>query len=182
MIDLHKGPPCVVFLDIDGVLNSDRYSRELAREREPKRFAQGRGVDLCTQPIEDQIDPVAVARLNGLTERFRAAVVIASSWRRHFTVAQIRAALAARGMTAHVLGSVPDRGSFLPEVRDVSSRAANISHWLLDHSTCAWVVLDDAPRASPLPENQVQPDGIDGLTDEDCERATMILSRQLAAQ
>lgn len=63
----------VLFLDIDGVLNSENWVRS-----EYTRRVKELGV---RKPITDECDPAAVALLNTLIERSHAKIVLSSAWR-----------------------------------------------------------------------------------------------------
>lgn len=63
----------VLFLDIDGVLNSENWVR-----REYERRVKELGI---RKPITAECDPEAVALLNTLIERSHAKIVLSSAWR-----------------------------------------------------------------------------------------------------
>lgn len=59
-----------VFLDFDGVLNTERYHSVLVNSRET-----------CSDPYGPLFDPVAVGNLRRIVEETEAEVVICSSWK-----------------------------------------------------------------------------------------------------
>src|SRR5688572_25715427 len=78
----------IIFLDIDGVLNSVEYHRE--------RHIRGR------KPL----DAVAIRRLNQLTDLTGARIVISSSWRQWGFLA-VRDMLRAAGVTGWIVSRTP---------------------------------------------------------------------------
>jgi hypothetical protein len=150
-----------VFLDIDGVLNSDRYV---------KSRAQVDTNDLWT--LED-IDPAAVGILNALVEKSGAKVVISSSWRHHHSLEEIRALLGERGFRGNVLDATPRLFG--------ESRGTEIRTWLRVqvHEAHSFVVLDDDPATGELDARWVLTDPVVGLTDADVERALTLLAKMV---
>ncbi len=94
--------PGIVFLDIDGVLNSPDWFGHW-----PPKDEITAGIDVRDLALvaETYLDPVAVQRLNRLTGK--ADIVISSSWRRGFTVDEIRWMLERRGFRGTVAGAIP---------------------------------------------------------------------------
>ncbi len=117
----------VVFLDIDGVLNSTRYWDA----NKPLPMGQA-----------GAIDPEAVARLNRIVKATHADVVISSSWRT-MGVDLVQAMLKERGFVGAVNGATP--------VKLGCDRCTEIEDWLYAHKYAAqwwrFAVLDDDPRA-----------------------------------
>lgn len=144
----------ILFLDIDGVLNSSRYWHDSGQF-----LPMGRA---------GAIDPQAVARLNTVLDAVpETIVVLCSSWR-SAGVAYCREVLAERGFAYRIHGAT--RGF----VEEVGTRWDDIAHWLDTHPlfTGPVVVLDDDGDARPmgrLANNRtswVQPNHQAGLTDE----------------
>jgi hypothetical protein len=82
----------LIFLDIDGVLNSDRFFAEA----QPARWGIG------------HIDPGAVGRVEELARRTGAHIVISSAWRHAYPVADLRVILRVAGLEARIVGATPD--------------------------------------------------------------------------
>ncbi len=81
----------LVFLDIDGVLNShDWYTRRSSRQRP-----------------SDEIDPDAAKRVQRLCDETGAKIVISSTWRLLHKLPALKRVLAAKGLTAPVIGVTP---------------------------------------------------------------------------
>ena len=146
----------VVFLDIDGVLNS---TESAIRHGTYKRLCQR-----------------AIANLNLVTLSTAAEVVVSSSWRILHSLEQLRTLLTEAGVKAHVRDVTPQMvsvqgssGLYLSRLRRDEIRA-----WLDAHpDVTRWVVLDDSSDAGP--DRYVQPDFAVGLSAEDARAAIAIL-------
>jgi len=142
----------VVFLDFDGVLNSERFSQACNRDPALSLGAGSLG-----------IDAKAVALLNRIIARTAAHLVVSSSWRRQRSLIHLREELTGRGLQGHVLGVTPLGGGL--------GRGGEIRAWLEEHAVEGFVVLDDLPPSSGLEPRWVQTDPLHGLTHRDCDRA-----------
>lgn len=153
----------VVFLDFDGVLNK----------------GHGPGV------------PALVKRLNTITDRTGAAIVVHSSWRWARSVETLREILVSWGVTGPVLDKCPhpvmyrtepggmvvgveDWAAFQGNVKSNSERCIAIQRWLDDHTDVEeYVILDDCPGLGyfvgkpPFIQTQMNV----GLTEEHVSRA-----------
>ncbi|MDE6338813.1 MAG: hypothetical protein K2K97_03370 [Muribaculaceae bacterium] len=69
----------VIFLDFDGVLNTEQYQARLAVEGKPTKDAWG--------PL---FDPRAVGNLKKIIDATDAEIVISSSWRYLYTLGSLR--------------------------------------------------------------------------------------------
>jgi len=152
----------VIFLDIDGVLNS----RQSWAQRK-----HGSGTEA--------IDPDAMARLNRLLRQSGASIVVSSSWRS--TVARTREVLCANGLCwpTRVIGCTPrsevawgEHGLYVAR-----QRGDEIQAWLDQHPDRVrrFVILDDGDDMGPLRRSLVQTNPDVGLTDADVERALALL-------
>lgn len=121
----------IVFLDVDGVLNSAKW-RRMGR---PGEHPEARG-----------IDPVAVAMLEPLVVT-GARFVLSSTWRSKFDGPGMTKVLSTLGFT----GKVIDRTPLDPDVRTQSglivttqTRGEQVAAWLAANSGCGpFVILDD---------------------------------------
>lgn len=134
-------PPRVLFLDIDGVLNSTRT--EVAFNGSPRGFA----------PAEvAQMDAVALGLVRGLCRAANVSIVLSSSWRVTHGWDEVGRAL-----------DLPifDRTPSLPDCR-----GAEIARWLADHPGVeAWAILDDNPDMLRSQRWRfVRVDGAEGLS------------------
>lgn len=159
----------VLFLDFDGVLNSERYCR-FHPELEGAVF-----------------DPVCMLRLRRIVEATGAKIVLSTSWREHWspedsecdnTGLEINQAFAEQGLSVYGKTGVYRIGEFRrnPDVE----RVHEILDWLSEHPDVErYVVLDDRDlTASGLPEgHMVKTSGrVGGLTDADADTATCLLT------
>lgn len=108
----------ILFLDIDGVLNTD------------------------SDPPGDYIDPAKVALVDEVCRRTGARVVISSEWRiypgMHYTAERLRDA----GLTAEILGATTAERRLSDS--SVTARTRQISRWLQARPAVGvWAVLDD---------------------------------------
>lgn len=151
--------PLVVFLDIDGVLNSSEWDRDRPRGTGHLRH----------------FDPAAVARLNRLTDTTSASLVISSSWRQ-FGEEYVTRMLRSAGVTAPIVGVTPvlDDGSRI--MRPVP-RGHEIMVWLDTASFVPprFVILDDEDDMRALGRRLVRTDHSVGMTDADVDRAIALL-------
>lgn len=160
----------VLFLDMDGVLNSHAYAVKRNRahpeherlpwdRHDPRRWAE-------------MIDPAAVMRLNQICDQAGAKVVISSSWRYAHDVAMMKRILDIAGFTGEVIGETPND-------MHAPARSHEISAWLAQNpGTTRFVVLDDGKSAGEgLEKWFVHTDLAVGLTDEDVKKAILILGR-----
>lgn len=155
-----------IFLDLDGVLNSNLYYCE---KHHNDRYAEA----IAQYPEElalgiSAIDPVAVGNLNKILEATGAKIVVSSSWRHDPYLPDIFKAV---GIKAPIFSITP-----LSESR---IRGEEIQAWL-DKQTepYTYVILDDD---SDMLESQlpyfVQTDWMKrGLSQDDAEQAIKILN------
>jgi hypothetical protein len=121
----------LLFLDIDGVLNSGAFLVGLhQRGKQANVFL----VDPREGAVE-HIDPVRIERLNRITEATGASIVLSTSWRCLFGPADTETMLRARGVAAPIVGATP-------RIYD-EPRGHEIATALLSHPGATYVVLDD---------------------------------------
>lgn len=153
----------VIFLDVDGVLNSPDF--------QIRRFVRGQG----RRPI----DPVCVEHLNALTARTKARIVVSSVWRK-MGLPAIRGVLRSHGVTAPIVSTTPDltyqsrRSGLYVAVE----RGAEIQAWLdaTRFAVESYVILDDDADMAHLLPRLVQTDYRTGLTASDADRAQELLA------
>lgn len=147
----------VVFLDLDGVLNTREYVR-----------LAGWAPPLGSERDLHILDPVAVERLNGVLEATAASVVITSSWRATYEEPSLRSLLVRRGFRGQIAGVTPQ----LPGRR----RSAEIDLWLADHAVEAFAIVDDDPEAgAEHPSRFVQTTFEEGLVESHAEQLVRLL-------
>jgi len=149
----------ILFLDIDGVLNSHAFVH-----RAGWHPPLGSDRDLYI------IDPVAVALLNGVLEETGAVVVITSSWRSTYPQEALHSMLQQRGFTGQVVGTTPE----LPGRR----RSREIAQWLVDHADVeAFAIVDDDEDAGAgHPHRFVRTTYQVGLTGEHASALVRVLT------
>lgn len=155
----------VIFLDIDGVLNSGAYIKRLN--------------DLFDRP-ENQMDPEAVQKLNRLTDLTGAKIVVSSTWRLAFLrqangLDMLQRCMKAYGITGEVIGmtfndawGTDRRGQ---EIQDYLDNNPNIEKF---------VILDDDSDMGPLLPHLIQTKFDNGLQDTHVEQIAAILGTPLA--
>lgn len=142
----------VLFLDIDGVLNSEDWA--LAKYKA--------GV---TGALQKEFDTDAVKRLNTIVEKTGAKIVISSSWRIAHSLEYIFNMMKKFGF----VGEVIDR---TPSVRGFKyARGFQIQEWLDEHPEVThFAILDDDSDMEHLKPKLVQTSWSKGLLDEHIEK------------
>lgn len=170
----------VIFLDMDGVMNSSAFFR--GRDDRENSLQEMLGEGKLGFGAA-QIDPAAVSILNKIVEDADAHVVISSSWRHIWTHREIAEMLASRGFEH------PDR------VIDVTpqgfgNRGEEVRAWLeLDGErrtvdpgrspVTSYVIIDDVDQfAGETREHLVRTDPQRGLSPADASHALGILAQE----
>lgn len=162
--------PKALFLDIDGVLNSNFRNSDHQKE-----ISDGTLID------EDKIELLA-----RLLKRTNARIVLHSGWRFWFDSECKPLRTEAKRLTdllekygLHIDGLTPDLTT--EEIRKTKRfslvKADEILLWLKSHpDVTEWVVLDDLDLHNvQVKQHQVKPDQKTGLTVKDIEKAVAIL-------
>lgn len=154
----------IIFLDIDGVLNSRTFIQATQWDRGDE------GLPLTDDRVswERQLDPAAVARLIRIVERTDAKIVVSSSWRHALPVSQIDRILRRMGLPHCIVGRTDD----MPH----GCRGDEIAAWMATaQRPCSFVILDDDADMAPVADRLVQTTFDLGLQDEHVERAVAML-------
>lgn len=152
----------IIFLDIDGVLNSRQWMEEFhAQHPTEHRFMQ------------ERFDEKAVARLQRLVEATDAKIVISSTWRLLHSLSDIRGLLNQHGFKGDVIDKTPR----IPD----GVRGGEIETWLSQRNSFlgdvdSFVILDDDDDMEPLMDKLVQTNFEFGLQDEHVEKAIEMLN------
>lgn len=161
----------IVFLDIDGVLNSlDYFKREGIDIKElNKLFGKlgknsRRGRDLQRQCF----DPEAVERLNTITTERNAGIVLSTNWVMRLGVDHVARLLKEVGVTGDILGQTPRKFS-------LEDRAYEIGMWLDRNPVASFVILEDYHPLRDLETRTVRTNIQEGLLDYHIEQAFKIL-------
>ena len=146
----------IIFLDIDGVLNSRRF------------FANNKAI----LPPSAQIDPQSVKQLNQITDATGAIIVVSSTWRYAYmhNLSGLRDFLSGHGVTGKVLDITPINND---------SRAQQIESWLdsTQRDIKSFVVLDDEDLGGKqLDKFLVLTTKQEGLMPTDVQKAIKILN------
>ncbi len=154
----------IIFLDIDGVLNSDRSI---------KAFKMPTPTDIETESyrvryLVTKTDPVAVHLLNSITDDTDAKIVVSSANRIFLGLAGVRDVLKRVGVTGEIIDvTLSLRGCRGDEIHAWLMKSENISHY---------VIIDDSCDMLPFQmENFVRIDPRYGLSYEDCKKINSIL-------
>lgn len=151
----------VLFLDIDGVLNSHDFWK--------------RCQELGIVP-DDKVDPLAVERLNRLVDATGAKIVVSSTWRLPYVWSKKLSSLIGRiqklGITGEIIGMTPDHCK-------AYGRGGEIQAWMdhCDEEIESFVILDDDSDMDHLMGYLVQTKMTDGLQDHHVETAIQILNK-----
>ena len=156
----------IIFLDIDGVLNSVAWM---------KAEAAAAGNDTTENTIGwNKVDPAACARLNRIITATGAKIVVSSTWRKMLCLSAIRGVLLGSGVTYPV--PIIDKTPVLHKPRGLEIQA-----WLDEfHNSNLvedFVILDDDGDMEHLVDKLVQTSCETGLLDEHVDRAIEILER-----
>ncbi len=142
----------VVFLDIDGVLNSVDWMIKSAGTFD-----------------NNQIDPDTVVRLNQITDTTGAKIVVSSVWRVLPTFDQLQRMLKAYGITAEVIDATPENVA-----SGEGSRELEILAWLSSNEVDQFLIIDDEGM-DKLKAHHVKTDTQSGLLDLHVPHAIAIL-------
>jgi hypothetical protein len=167
----------ILFLDIDGVLNSGDW---FDRFEPPAGMAQWRAWERAS---EAQIDPDAVARLNYIIEKTKALVVVSSVWRCNWDLPTLTNILRRRGFEDRLFAATPELVSdptpcpLFADLHPRHERGTEIADWLgmLLPDRPSFVILDDDNDMGGLTDRLVQTDHRHGLTKVEMERAIEML-------
>ena len=149
----------VIFLDYDGVLNTERYHAQLAIDGEPTKDAWG--------PL---FDPRAVGNLRKILDATGAAIVISSSWRYAHRPGSLCKMWASRELPGEIIDTIPCGATYI-------SCGEDIKCWLDKHGRHDYVIIDDLDDFSPAQHDRyVETNPIVGITEADAQKAIEILN------
>jgi hypothetical protein len=156
----------VLFLDIDGVLNSQGWYIHLYEELGLKRgpaMTPAKRADRC-------IDHRSVEALNTIIEATGCVVVVSSNWRWR-GVEQLQWMLDRRGFRGEVIDTTPN----FHKVRGIE-----IARWLQDNEhEGPFAILDDDTDMGELGDHLILTDAYgDGLTDVEAKEAIRVLGER----
>lgn len=162
----------VIFLDIDGVLNSHRFF-----------LARGKHRPENGEPFwHHDVDPGAVATLNRVVQASGAELVLSSTWRLLWPLTEVSDLLRSRGLSRPLLDKTPEWRTRRGNVVGVyGHRGDEIQAWLNaqpEPPSGIAIVDDDADMAHLLPW-LVQTDAVEGLTGAHVDAVLATLGRPL---
>jgi hypothetical protein len=161
----------VIFLDIDGVLNSKRFIRANKNVIQSQTSLFERGAA--------ELDPAAVKLMSDFATEMEAEVVISSSWRRLHKLSEICSMLKLAGWKARMpIGVTPedkDRGFRGDEVRMWLDIWDKKQGWTSDPHPHHVIFDDDADfhNGQPIVRTQWET----GITEADIDIARGILAK-----
>lgn len=149
----------VLFLDIDGVVNSDRSA-----------FALGGYPHDFTPPDLVKFDHVALGLVRRLCRDLNVQIVLSSTWRYHFPVWKV-----AEGLDLPIFDCTP-----MPEYCEYANRGHEVAAWLTKHpEVTSWAIVDDINAFLPGQQDRfVQTNDKYGLTLENYARLAQILGSE----
>lgn len=163
----------VIFLDIDGVLNTKWWYTQMDSNTHKDKYGYA-------------FDPKAVANLKRIIEETGADIVISSSWK-CFGLSQMEDMWNERNLPGKIIDITPNSVSDelllnadIDSIEMFHIRGEEIKEWLSKHGKriSNYVIIDDMDNM--LPEQQsyfVQTNPEVGITKEDSEKAINILNR-----
>jgi len=177
----------IIFLDVDGVLNSDDWYESPTAEKirgdisslVKQRTIEGLEIHSREYHRRD-IDPSAVKNLQYIVDNTEAKIVVSSTWRYGATWDVLLFLLDKLGFTGEIVGRTP-RGH-----HDYCCRGDVILGWVAEHQKQLgdyreyknYVILDDnSGMLLCQKDNFVRTDWKTGLTMEDAKRAIKILNQ-----
>jgi HAD domain in Swiss Army Knife RNA repair proteins len=166
----------IIFLDIDGVLNSRAYTTS---EVYLQATAGISNAELMLSRHDLRIDPLAVDLLNDLIDKSGADVVLSSTWRGKYSPDDITKLMATRGFKFKITDSTPIlfgkvNSSRIPRGKEIASYLRNLPQW-----PDGFVILDDNDDMLTLINHLILTSKKLGLTAQDVEKALKILHGEI---
>lgn len=164
----------IVFLDFDGVINSDSFQQWLKAEPPHRRPGYMVVDDEYAAHLDpNALDREAIERLNRLLLEGQASVVISSTWRLDMKLGELKALLRKYGFLGKIIGKTPYLGA--------EPRGHEIHKWLKSykHPVESFVIVDDDNDMEPWHERLVQTSWGHGLLDDHVAAAIAILNTPL---
>ena len=163
----------IIFLDIDGVLNTKEWHSRMTKDTPKDEYGYA-------------FDPVTVKNLAHIIDKTGADIVISSSWK-FYGVAKLRKMWEIRNLPGTILDITPNTiseemllNANLEEFQLGVCRGNEIKEWLSrhKHEVSNYVIIDDFDDMLPEQEDHaVLTDSLIGITGSDAEKAIMILNR-----
>lgn len=155
----------IIFLDVDGVLNSDSYQYDSGK---------------WTQRKKDQIDPASIPLLNKIIEATNAKIVVSSTWRILYYDILIQI-LKDMGCVGEVIDKTPETHFKAKKYRHCQ-RGMQIQEWLDANSIKLevdnFVILDDSTDMGHLTDKLVKTNPLCGIRQIDVDKAIEVLNNK----
>ncbi len=149
----------IIFLDIDGVLNS-------------KSFRRGNSPDLSNKfGLSDLLNPEKVALLQHIVLQTNAAVVVSSSWRVKYNELDLWGFLRKKGFDGPVIGRTTS-DELAWDAKE--NRSRQILQWVHENNVKVWIALDDWQLNLP-PKHLICTSDETGLTEQESKIAISII-------
>ena len=153
----------IVFLDFDGVLNTEQYQARLTVDDKPTKDTWG--------PL---FDPHAVENLRQILDEMDAQIVISSSWRYVHSLDSLRTMWVTRDLPGEILDTLACGATYI-------SRGEEIECWLERNDRPDYAIIDDLDDFSPAQrDHYVETNPIVGITEADAQKAIEILQKSRA--
>lgn len=149
-----------IFLDFDGVLNTEQYQAE--------QCIAGNATSDEYGPV---FDPKAVARLGEIIEKTHARIVVTSSWRYIHGEEALREMWKKRGLPGTIFRT-------LTATSAENHRGKEIKSFLAHKTNTPYIILDDLDEFLPeQKESFININPVSGISQNDVNKAIEILNR-----
>jgi len=167
----------LIFLDIDGVLNSDVY---VSSDYYQQVTAGLSDAYIMMIAHHLHLDPNALALLNDLVDRSGAEVILSSTWRAKYSPEELTEMMQGRGARFKIAASIPILhgkvfSSRIPRGKEIAAYLVS-----LEVQPDAYVIIDDNDDMLSLKKFLVLTDKKFGLTINDVDKALKILNGEVA--
>ena len=153
----------IVFLDFDGVLNTEQYQAQLAVNGKPTKDTWG--------PL---FDPLAVENLRRILDATNAQIVISSSWQYVHSLDSLRMMWKVRELPGEIRDTLACGATYI-------SRGEEIECWLERNDRPDYLIIDDLDDFFPAQrDHYVETNPIVGITEADAQKAIEILRKSRA--
>lgn len=151
----------LIFLDIDGVLNSETFFRQW--------------IGKFSHPCNDHLDDEAIERLNDLIKATDAKVVLSSTWRKIYKIESLDALLQKHGFKYELYAKTPSLNTIRGlEIKDYMRQ----HHEAGGEAVTGYVILDDdSDMTYGQREHFIHTDPFCGLTPRNVRHAIKILQK-----
>ena len=170
----------IIFLDFDGVLNSNNLldTADLHRPETSEELELLESLSITSSNARlavRHIDPTMVSHLNTIIAATAANVIISTAWRKLFSMAELEGILKFHGFKGTIVDRTPITFGYRPRNLEIYSWFQSNTEEPLEVTN--FVILDDLHIAGEnYPDNFVNTDPDIGLTRDEAEKAIAILN------